>query len=65
MKTVKVKRFDLLVKVQENLEKHTEGHEKDYNQMINMLQMSVDEELELDSEDFAKFVMDDWSEYIG
>ena len=65
MKTVKVKRFDLLVKVQENLEKHTEDHEKDYNQMINMLQMSVDEELELDLEDFAKFVMDDWSEYIG
>ena len=37
-----------------------ESHEKDYDQAICMLEMSVDTELVLRYDEFAKFVMDDW-----
>ena len=35
-------------------------HEKDYDQLIKELEMSVDQIIELSSEDFGRFVMDDW-----
>jgi hypothetical protein len=37
-----------------------ENHKKDYDQVIAMLSMSVDEELEIMSDEFACYVMDDW-----
>jgi hypothetical protein len=37
-----------------------EDHTKDYDQVIEMLKMSVDEELEIESDQFACYVMDDW-----
>lgn len=39
---------------------YPESHEKDYNQVIAMLEMSVDEELTIKSDEFACYVMDDW-----
>lgn len=36
------------------------SHEKDYNQVISMLEMSVDEQLSVRSDEFACYVMDDW-----
>ncbi len=44
-------RFDLVV---------PENHSKDYDQVIAMLDMSVDEELTIRSDEFACYVMDDW-----
>lgn len=38
-----------------------QNHEKDYDQVIAMLEMSVDDELEIMSDEFACYVMDDWS----
>lgn len=37
-----------------------ENHAKDYDQVITMLEMSVDEELSVRSDEFACYVMDDW-----
>lgn len=37
-----------------------EDHTADYDRVIKMLQMSVDDIFELDDETFAQFVMDDW-----
>jgi hypothetical protein len=37
-----------------------QNHSKDYDQVIEMLTMSVDEELEIQSDEFACYVMDDW-----
>lgn len=37
-----------------------EDHTKDYDRAIKMLEMSQDDELELDEHEFATFVMDDW-----
>jgi hypothetical protein len=34
---------------------------KDYDRVIEMLRMSVDEEVELTSTEFAQYVQDDWS----
>ena len=36
------------------------SHEKDYDQVIMMLEMSVDEKVRLLSDEFACYVMDDW-----
>jgi len=36
-------------------------HTVDYDRVIKMLEMTVDEEVELDQGDFAQYVMDDWS----
>jgi hypothetical protein len=37
-----------------------QDHTKDYDRTIAMLDMSLDEELELTSVEFAQFVLDDW-----
>jgi hypothetical protein len=37
-----------------------ENHAKDYDQVIAMLEMSVDDELSIRSDEFACYVMDDW-----
>lgn len=34
---------------------------RDYDRVISMLQMSLDEEIELTQQEFAMYVMDDWS----
>lgn len=36
------------------------NHQKDYDQVIKMVEMSVENELELSSDEFACYVMDDW-----
>lgn len=38
-----------------------EDHTKEYNQVIKMVEMSQDDNLELTNQEFATFVMDDWS----
>lgn len=43
--------FDLVV---------PENHARDYDQVIKMLEMSVDEQLTIRSDEFACYVMDDW-----
>lgn len=37
-----------------------QNHSKDYDQVIAMLEMSVDDELSIRSDEFACYVMDDW-----
>ena len=37
------------------------NHAKDYDQVIMMLEMSVDEHLTIKSDEFACYVMDDWA----
>ena len=37
-----------------------EDHSSDYEQVIRMAEMSVDETVELSSHDFACYIMDDW-----
>jgi len=37
-----------------------QSHAKDYDQVIAMLEMSVDEQLTIRSDEFAMYVMDDW-----
>ena len=37
-----------------------EDHTKDYDRTIEMLEASVDSEVELASDEFANFVQDDW-----
>ena len=37
------------------------NHEKDYDQVIEMLKMTVDTEVILKADEFACYVMDDWS----
>jgi len=37
-----------------------ENHEQDYDQVITMLEMSVDDELTIKSDEFACYVMDNW-----
>lgn len=37
-----------------------EDHTTEYDQAIEMLEFSLDEELELSAEDFAQYVRDDW-----
>jgi len=34
---------------------------KDYDRAIQMLQMSVDEEIQLSEQEFAEYILDDWS----
>lgn len=38
-----------------------ESHEKDYRQIIEMVAMSVDPVIELESDEFQCYVMDDWA----
>lgn len=35
-------------------------HTKDYDRVIRMVEMSVDNEIDLEASDFASYVMDDW-----
>lgn len=37
-----------------------DDHTKDYDRVIRMIEMSKDEEFELDARDFAQYVMDEW-----
>lgn len=37
-----------------------ESHEKEYNTIIAMLEMSVEDEIELDEASFRNFVLDEW-----
>lgn len=37
-----------------------ENHEKDYDQVITMLEMSTEEVIELTNHEFAQYVMDEW-----
>jgi hypothetical protein len=37
-----------------------ESHEKDYQRIIRMLELECREELELDEQEFAHYVMDQW-----
>lgn len=48
-----------LIEVRVHLPK-PEDHTEDYDRAIKMVNMSVDEELELDEAEFAELVMDDW-----
>lgn len=38
-----------------------ESHEEEYNTVIAMLDMSIEETIELDEESFKNFVLDQWS----
>lgn len=38
-----------------------EDHTKDYNRIIRMVEMSVENVLELTAQEFQQYVMDDWS----
>jgi hypothetical protein len=37
-----------------------EDHTKDYDHIIAMVEMSVDDLFELNQNDFARYVLDDW-----
>lgn len=41
-------------------EQPPENHSKDYDRVINMLEMSVDETIELTNQEFQNYVQDDW-----
>lgn len=41
-------------------EQPPEDHTKDYDRVLKMLDMSVDDEVTLDASAFAKYVLDDW-----
>lgn len=49
-----------IVKVVVNLP-FPEDHTRDYDRIITMCEMSVEDDLELSQEEFASYVMDDWS----
>lgn len=38
-----------------------QNHSKDYDQVIEMLKMSVDDQLTIKADEFACYVMDDWA----
>lgn len=38
-----------------------EDHTDDYDRVLTMARMSIDEVIELDEEEFARYVMDQWS----
>lgn len=42
-----------------------EDHTKDYDHIIAMVQMSVDDLFELNQHDFARYVLDDWEWKAG
>lgn len=37
-----------------------QDHTRDYERVLQMLDMSVDDEIELSENDFGRYVMDDW-----
>jgi hypothetical protein len=38
-----------------------QSHVKDYDRVIGMLEMSVEEELEITAQEFSQYVQDEWS----
>jgi hypothetical protein len=36
------------------------SHEKDYDRVLQMLQMAVETEVSLSEKDFARYILDDW-----
>jgi len=73
-KALKVYREDVIAELERSILDAREGRRirrsielvepinqtKEYDKIIAMLQMSVDDEVVLTSEDFAQYVMDDW-----
>ena len=47
-----IQRFSLL--------QQPEDHTSDYDHALDLLEMSLDEEIELTADDFARYVRDDW-----
>lgn len=41
-------------------ERPPEDHTKDYDRVLKMIDMSVDTEIELDQNDFSRYVLDEW-----
>lgn len=54
VKAGKVKRVQVYLPTPEN-------HTKDYDRIIAMVEMSVEDELVLDQQSFAQYVLDDWT----
>lgn len=50
------KQFEAVIALQEPMDMT-----KEYDRVISMLEMSVDDEVELDQKEYAAYVMDDWS----
>lgn len=48
------------VLLQEGLPRAPENHEKDYNVALQMLEMSVEENVTLENHQFRELVMDEW-----
>jgi hypothetical protein len=42
-----------------------QSHQKDYDRVISMLEMSVDEELDLPVDEFARYALDEWDWSVG
>jgi delta-aminolevulinic acid dehydratase/porphobilinogen synthase len=42
-----------------------ESHEKDYRDIIDLLEMSVDDELEITYEQFKQYIKDEWGWTLG
>lgn len=42
-------------------ESEPENHEEDYNKIISMLQMSINDEIVLDNREYDKYVLNNWS----
>ncbi len=50
------RRFDVAIRLPV-----PEDHTDDYNRVITMLEMSVDDEIEIYEQEFSQYVMDQWS----
>lgn len=67
-KTDAMDQYQTAIKVLEDENKVTthfdlqkpESHVKDYDRVIRMLEMSVDDEIELSSHEFEQYVQDEW-----
>lgn len=58
-------RLDRLIKGQ-HIDKHIallepEDHTEDYDRVLDMLEMSVDDEVTITAQEFAQYVRDDWA----
>ncbi len=38
-----------------------EDHTREYDRVVRMIEMSIDDTIELDEQDFTKYVLDDWA----
>jgi hypothetical protein len=50
------KKIDVIIRLQQ-----PQDQTKDYDRVIGMLEMSVDDVVELDEQSYKQYVMDDWS----